>query len=1116
MVRPVVRSRAAIVITCVACLMVSSPRQATAQSGHAEVSGQVTDQKAAVLPDAAVTLTELSTSRGLRATTGPTGSYAFTSVPPGTYNMTVELAGFKRAVRPGVRLVTGERIRLDVVLEIGGLTETVTVAGDASLLRTETGSLGHVVSNEKIVGLPLNGRSFVQLTSLVPGVALPPGSAFPRINGGRPRTNEYLFDGVSVLQPEPGQVAFFPIVDAIREFKVETNSPPAEFGRFNGGVINLTTRSGSNELHGSAFEFFRHEALNARNFFAPRTADTRDAPLFRRNQFGFVLGGPIVRNRTFFFADYQGTRQRIGRVRISTVPTALQRQGVFTESVGRVPVIYDPKTTQPAPGGGFIREPFLNNTIPQSQIDPVARARLERYPLPTSAGTANNYRRIGNEEQDQHQYDVRVDHHFSVRDRLFGRFSNFTDLTVPVTPLPDGSGNLTAGAIGRSDTLGRSFATSYVHVFSDRILNEVRVGYTRRALDRAGAVLDDPGESALGIPGVPANAAFQNALPTFLIDGFQQLGSPASTFSDFRTDLTQIVDVISFQHGRHLLKAGVDVRWSRLDVIQPPSPTGSLRFSALFTDLPGVTGTGSSLASFLLGQVQDFTIDLQQKVLRPRAMTQEYFVQDDWKATDRLTVNAGLRYTLNFPSTELDDQGAIFNLESEQLEYLGQNGVPRSARALHKLNLGPRVGLAYRLTDRTVVRSGYGIVWIDLSGITTPFINPYFPFLQTVTERSVDNINPAFQLANGPRIAAIPLTRDAGLGQGVFTVDRDLGSGYVQQWNLSVQRELGRNLAFEIGYTGSKITHVGIPNTNINQLTVEQLTLGTALLEQVPNPYFGQIPRSSSIGGPTVARAQLLRPYPRFTTVSFYRNNVGDTRYHGVQVKLDKRFSGGHSFLVSYTRSKLLDDASSVFDATVLAGPVANYPVADSFNRELERDVSNGDIPNNLVAAFIYRLPGVRRNRLFAAILDEWELAGILSLQSALPLPVTQATNFNAFAGFGTQRPNRVGNPELPSPERTIARWFDTSAFAVAPQFTIGNSSRNPIRGPAFRSLDLALVRKVAVAGDASLEFRAEAFNVTNRPPLGAPNTVLGTPGFGSITSAGDPRVIQVAVKVIF
>ena len=955
-------------------------------------------------------------------------------------------------------------------------------------------------------------------THLAPGVALPPGSSFPRINGGRPRTNEYLFDGISVLQPEPGQVAFFPNVDAIQEFKIESNSPPAEFGRFNGGVVNLTTRSGSNVLTGTLFEFFRHEALNARNFFS--ATDPRK-PQFRRNQFGGVAGGPLRRDRTFFFVDYQGQRQTIGRTVISTVPTALQRQGIFTEAIGgRVPVVYDPATTSPVTGGGTTRSPFAGGIIPLDRLDPVAKALLARYPSPTSAGTANNFRRTGNETVNQDQFSARIDHRFPGNsDQLFGRLTRFEEDFAPVTPLPDGSG-VTSGTLGPQHTASWSLASNYQHTFSSRLLNEVRIGDTRRAVDRTAAQLPTTASAALNLPGIPSTAEFPNTLPAFLIAGYQQLGSPPNTATNFSTSVTEIADTLTWLKGRHTIKAGLDWRWERLNVLQPPSPTGSFTFSSLFTDLPGTANTGTPLASFLLGQVQQFSIDLQEDEIRNRAHFQEYFVQDDWRLSERVTINGGVRYTLNFPSTEQNDQAAVFNLATQQLEFLGRDGQPRSARQLHKLNFGPRLGIVARVTDRTVTRAGYGMVWIEMAGITTPFTTPVFPFLQTVSQRTLDNVTPAFTLANGPDVAPIPLVPRAGIGQGVFAVDRDLGSGYVQQWNTSFQRELSSNISVEVAYAGSKNTRVGLPDTNLNQLTVDQLALGASLQQRVPNPYFGIVPRSSSLGDPTIPVAQLLKPYPQYTTVSLYRNNVGTTIYHGGYIKLEQRSSDGLSYLASYTRSKLVDDASSVFDASILTGPVANFPVADSFNRKLERDYSTGDVPHVLVASAVWDLPfGAGRRAhpsgVAGMLVNGWTLAGVLTLQSGSPLAVTQTTNNNAFAGFGTQRPNLSGDPELPAGERSVSRWFNTAAFAAAPAFTLGTSTRNPVRGPAYRNLDLAVMRRLPV-GSRALEVRAEVFNVTNTPPFLAPNTTVGSAAFGTITAAGDPRVVQLAMKLLF
>lgn len=1130
---------------------------ASGQAGRGELTGVVRDDRGSSIASAQIRVLHTGTNELTHASTGADGGYLVTGLRPGIYRVEFESGGFQRQVREGIRLTTGERIRLDVELRVGELASDLIVRSDASLLRTESSSLGQLIPHRTITSLPLNGRNFFSLISLVPGVAVPPptaaGPSLPRLNGGRPRVNEFLYDGISALQPEPGQVAFLPVIDAIEEFKVENNVPAAEYGRFNGGVVHLTTRSGRNDLHGSAFEFMRHEALNARNLFAPATGSSR--PLFRRHQYGMVIGGPVRRDRTFFFGDYQGTSQAIGRVLTSTVPTLAQRRGDFSATLG-APLFLQPSTPRvttvntgkpievidttgqwvPARVGQLFRRrdrrAYAGNQLPASDLDPIARRLLELYPLPTRGGGANNFQRLANERTRQDQIDLRLDHRLSSDGLLFARFSMARERTQPVTPLPDGSGAITQGTLGDQRSNGYQAVGSYQQVLGRALLHELRGGYTRRSVDRRSARLKSPS----GIPGLPIGTPFDDVLPTMLIAGLQQLGPPTNANTLFSTDVTQLVDMVSLQRQRHSVRIGVDARLERLTILQPPSPRGQFSFTAPFTSshgtpntlgtLPGGATTGSllagqtghPLASFLLGQVGNFSIDLQPRPLRPRAKILEIFAQDDLRLTSRLTVNAGLRYTLNFPSTEADDQGAIFNLQTEQLEYAGRDGAPRSARQLERLNFAPRLGIAWRLNERMVIRTGYGLVWQEQAGITTPFTLPQFPFVRTRTQRSLDGVTPAFILTDGP--AGRPISPDlldpnAGLGQGVFAVDRDLGSGYAQQWNLAIQRELGPNLAVEVAYAGSKITRVGIPDSNLNQLRVAQLTLGNQLLQPVANPFFGEIPRDSSIGDPTIPQAQLLRPFPRFTTVSLYRNNVGNTSYHALLAKLEKRFSRGLSFLVSYTRSKLIDDAGSVFDASIQTGPVANYPVADSFNRALERDVSTGDLPHVLTASGTIDFALGRGSR-WRVLREGWQLAVTGIAQSGLPFPVTQLTNFNAFAGFGVQRPNRLRNPSLPGGERSTARWFDTTAFAIAPQFTLGTSSRNPVRGPGYRNLDLALIKLTQLRDSLTLEIRGEVFNTTNTPPLGNPNGVAGSPAFGTITTAGDPRVIQIALKLNF
>lgn len=1092
-----------------------------AQATKAELLGTVRDASGLAVRAAEVRLVNVSTGLPASAATGDDGGYQFLALPAGAYRLTVTKDGFAPLTRDGIVLRVGDRASLDLELKVGDASQSVEVTAAPPLLQANRGAVSFVVEQTKVVTLPLDGRNFVPLIALSPGVNLPPGNLLPRINGSRPRVSEYIYDGISVLQPEPGQVAFYPIIDAIDEFRVETNSYSAEYGRSNGGVIMVNQKSGSNEFHGTLFEFFRNEKLNARNLFATGAGAK---PRFRRNQYGFVLGGPVQKNKTFFFADWQGTRLNTGVVRTSTVPTSAQRRGVFANA------IFDPATTRLV-DGAYVRDPFPGNTIPVSRIDRAAQAVVDRYPAPnvfTATGaeaTANNYRRTGNDDTVADQFDGRLDRYFGSRHRVFGRYSFLRDDSRPTTPLPDGSGNLTSGVIGDTLTRADSLAAEHTLTLSAASVNQFRFGYTRRRFDRGSGRISQPLAQATLIPNIPASS-FADVLPTYDIVGFQQLGPPASGNANFTTSVTQFIDNYSLVRGSHSLKAGADIRLEALDVLQPPSPTGNFQFTNIFTGGLSPAGavepnTGNAFASFLAGQVGRFSIDAQPEVIQPRAKIAEFYLQDDWRATRRLTLNLGVRYTLNFPSTVVGDRGAVFNLNTQKLDLLGVNGSSRAARNLEKKNFAPRAGIACKVTDSFVVRAGYGMTWIEQAGITTPFTTPLFPFIQTLGQQTLDNIRPAFVLSQGPTVTVQPASADSGLGQGVFGVQRDNGSGYAQQWNFTLQKTFASNWSLEAGYLGSKLTRLGVPDVNLNQLTVQQLALGSQLTQQVANPYFGQIPANTSLGTQTIARGQLLRPYPRFTTVTLYRNNTGHSTYHSFQARLEKRFSRGLTFTAAYTFSRLIDDAGAVFDSAVLTGPVTNFQAADSFNKRLEKDVSTGNVPHIFSSGFVYELPfGRGRAHTLSGWRDVlaggWQVGGIARAQAGSPVAVTQATNLNAFAGFGIQRPNRLSDPTLPAEQRNVARWFNAAAFGQAAQFTIGNSSRNPVVGPGYKTLDVMVGKTFAITERVRAEFRAEAFNSTNTPPLGNPNGSFGNPAFGTITTALDPRVYEFVLKVQF
>jgi len=1065
-------------------LLILSPMLAATlcfgQAGKAELFGTIQDPSGLAVPKAKVEVEDQATMVRYSAVSDERGEYHLLGLPAGQYVLSVEQPGFRTYRQSGITLRLGDRTGLDVKLDIGQPSQTMEVTSAAPVLQTASGEVSLNVEEKKIVTLPLDGRNFIPLLTLAPGVALPGGgSILARINGSRPRTNEYIYDGISVLQPEPGQVVYYPIIDGMEEFKLNINAYSPEYGRSNGGTVMVISKSGSNQLHGSLFEFLRNEALNARNLFA----QPGPKPEFRRNQYGLAIGGPIQTNKTFFFADWQGTRLRAGITRFSVVPTLAQRQGRFTQP------IFDP-TSSP-------RTQFQNNTILPANFDALGLQVLQHYPLPNVAG-ANNFVRTATEPDNQDQADFRVDRYFGERHRVFGRYTLFRDNDSPVTPLPDGSGSLTAGVIGHAITRGDAAVGDDDWTISPSMLNQLRFGYSRRDLDQSS--LQNGG---ITVPGLPSNS-FGSVLPIFTVAGFQQIGPTTAANSKFTTSVTEFLDTFTMVRGRHTIKFGVDIRREALDVLNPPNPTGSFAFNTTGTNSPAVSGSGNALASLLLGQVSAFTIDVQQHVIQPRAHIAEFFIGDDWKVSPRLTLNIGTRYTLNFPSTEVHNQGAVFNLQTQVLEF------PHTARELECCDFGPRVGLAYRIGDSWVIRSGYGMVYFEQSGITTPFTIPQFPFVQTLGQQTQDNVNAAFKLSTGPTVQVTAPNPNSGLGQGVFGVDRNNGSGYSQQWNFTIQKTIGKDWNVEVAYLGSKNTRLGIPDANINQLPTQYLSMGAALLTKVSNPYFGQIPASSSLGGATVAEQQLLRPFPRFTTVALFRDNVGNSKYNAAAATMEKRLSHGLTLTASYTFSKLIDDASTVFSQTIFTGPVLGTTgAADAYNRHLEKDVSSGDIPRVFAIGWVYDIPRVWK-------ISGWQIAGLVRVQAGDAVPVTQATNNNSSLGFAVQRPNRVSDPNQ-FEGRSVAKFFNTAAFTAAPQFVIGNSSRNPVRGPGLQNADLMIGKTFRITERVHLEFRAEAFNVSNTPPLNDPignNCCSGS--FGSIISAGNPRDFEFAGKIHF
>src|SRR5215471_1261329 len=607
------------------------------QAGRAELFGAVQDPAGLAVPNAKVQAEDQATMARYSGLSDERGDYHILGLPAGEYVLKVEQPGFHTYRQSGIFLRLGNRTLLDVRLQVGQPSVSIDVTAAAPLLQTASGEVSQNVDEKKISTLPLDGRNFIPLVTLSPGVALPNGQLLPRINGSRPRTNEYIYDGISVLQPEPGQVVYYPIIDGMAEFKLNVNAYSPEYGRSNGGTVMVIGKSGSNQFHGSVFEFFRNEDLNARNLFA----QTGPKPEFRRNQYGVTVGGPIQTNKTFFFGDWQGTRLRTGVTRFSVVPTLAQRQGIFTQA------IFDPAT--PA------RTQFQDNTIPTKRFDAIGAQILQHYPLPNVSG-GNNFVRTATEPDNQDQADFRLDRYFGEKHRFFARYTYFRDDDTPVTPLPDGSGSLTSGVIGHAITRGDAFVGDYNWTLSAKTLNQFRVGYSRRDLNQVS--LQNGG---IRVPGLSANS-FSSVLPIFTVAGLQQIGPTTAANSNFTTSITEFLDTFTMVRGRHTIKFGTDIRHEALDVLNPPNPTGSFSFTTTGTNSTSVANSGNAFASLLLGQVNSFSIDIQNRIIQSRAHIAEFFIGDDWKVSPRLTLNVGTRYTLNFPSTEVNNQGAVFNL----------------------------------------------------------------------------------------------------------------------------------------------------------------------------------------------------------------------------------------------------------------------------------------------------------------------------------------------------------------------------------------------------------------------------------------------------------------------
>jgi outer membrane receptor protein involved in Fe transport len=883
-----------------------------------------------------------------------------------------------------------------------------------------------------------------------------------------------------------------PNVEAIKEFKVQTNLYSAEQGRNPGGQVNVVTKSGGNTFHGTVYEFLRNARFDANNFFANRAGQAK--PPFKQNQFGGAVGGPISRNKTFFFADYDGFRQQLGRVFVNTVPTLKMRQGDFSE----VGTIYDPLTTVVLPSGAVTRQPFPGNVVPQNRWDPVTSKLINAYPLPATSALANNLVTTPTRTQDWNQFDVRIDHTQSERNNFLGRYSRSETATVnPYTfakvQLPGlskavGLGNEDTFA-GPSELLAEHAVIGWVHVFSQRLVLDSRGGYNHFNLDFTQADVA-PGDQLGELLGVPnANQQDQqNGIPIFSPAAYTGIGHSRS-LPIFRHERTfQYVGNLTFAGDKHTIKAGFDVRRRHMGEFQTNRGNGRFNFSPNITNNPANNSGGHVMASFLLGAPSQ--IEQDYLLVDADIRTTEYgiYVADDWRATQKLTLNLGLRYELDTPPSEASNAWANFDPVTATVLVAGRNGVSETAGVkTFKKAFAPRLGFAYQVAQHTVVRGGAGIFW-NTAGHGgnalrlqrhVPFgpIYNFNPGTQFVTRRVIDGF---------PTIPPLDLSLADIPNGSVIGVDPNYRPGYAQQFNLTIEHELPWSLLLKTSYVGNIGRHLDTAY-NLNQA----------------------VPGS----GPVNNRRPFFAVRPSLADVTWAVSD-GTASYHALQFSAAKRLTHGLSGLLSYTWGHSIDTVGQSF------GGGADGPLPqDPRNRLADRGNSPFDIRHRLTIAWNYELPfGEGRrwlNRVgpIQYVFGGWQVNGVNTIQTGLPFtPTLLATTVNTGTG---SRPDRIGDGKLSDP--TVDRWFDISAFATPPQFTYGNSGRNILYGPGRVNFDFSLFKEFRATERLRLQFRAECFNLFNTAQFDLPNAAIGAGNAGTITCiVGTPRQIQFGVKAVF
>ena len=1048
-------------------IVLSPPFSAYGQTHRGSIRGTLADSATAPLSNVTIRLVQIETNESRVVRTGDQGDFTVSALPPGPYRIEVEQTGYKKHSR-NVVLQVNQDLRVDISMEVGLISEEIIVTAPEIQLRKDSSAIGTVVENRQIIGLPLDGRNFLDLTLLVPGAApAAQGSASTvrgdfalSVNGAREDSNSFLLDGVYNIDPKLNTAGVSPPIDAIREFEMLTSTYDASFGRNVGAQVNVVLKRGSNSLHGAAYEFFRNGALDARNFFAPAT---EDAPRYQRNQFGFALGGPVVKNRTFFFADYEGTRIREGITRVTNVPTLAERRGDFSQSLFQPPI------------NPFTQQPFQGNQIPDFFINPIGRAIAALYPAPNRNVPFANFVSSPTLRGDNDHFDVRIDHALGKSSELAARYSFsdrelFEPFTGPSFPAVPGFGD----SVPRR---GQNFMIAETHIFSPALVNEARFAFSRVA---ASVFQENAGTSInkqVGLPELSSNPR-DFGLSFITISGFSPLGHEYNNPQQSATNMFQVLDGATFVRGNHLVKFGFDFRAIQQNAFRDVQSRGFLTFSSQ------VPITGNALADLLLGLpavTGGARLDNAQHL---RTESYGFYVNDSFRMKPNFTISAGLRYEYNSPPVDAFDRANLYDPATGSLIPVGTNGVPRSGYEPDRNNWAPRLGFAWTLGGKgeTVVRGGYG-VYYDQSSLAPSeglyFNAPFFDFNLFFSIPGLPlTLNDPF-----PSFFPVPLPKSA------FAFQRDLRTPYLQHWNVSLQRALGKNRVVEFAYVGSKGTKL-ITARDINQ----------------PRP---------SPASPN------LRPNPRFDDITFEESSA-NSNYNSLQVRFQQRLDFGLSLLSSYTWSKSIDNASSFFSS---AGD-PNFP-QDSFNTAGERGRSNFDVRHRLSVSYGYDLPfGKGRNYLagdgvLQAILTGWQTFGIVTLQSGRPFTVALLSDIDnsntgrSTLGFGANdRPNVVGDADIP--DRTTDRWFNTSAFAFPSFGSFGDAGRNTLDGPGFVNFNTSLMKTTKLREGLDLQFRAEAFNLFNHPNFNLPDNFLGSPTFGRILSAGSPRHIQFGLKLLF